>query len=150
MPQLQEQIKKLIHFYEDISLANLPELTAFYDENAVFKDPFNEVLGIDKIIKIFEHMFESLQNPRFVVREVATQDHQTFITWDFYFELKQLPSKGMMDIRGATHINWGYVKSQNCWKINSHRDYWDAAEEVYEKIPLLGQVLRWMKKKFST
>jgi hypothetical protein len=28
-----------------------------------------------------------------------------------------------------------------------HRDYWDAAEELYEQLPLLGTVLRGVKKR---
>jgi steroid delta-isomerase len=30
-----------------------------------------------------------------------------------------------------------------------HRDYWDAAEELYEKIPVLGSILRWLKSKLK-
>jgi steroid delta-isomerase len=26
-----------------------------------------------------------------------------------------------------------------------HRDYWDAAEELYEKLPVLGALMRWLK-----
>jgi hypothetical protein len=150
MPQVQEQVKKLINFYENISLLNLSDLRIYYSKNAAFKDPFNEVSGVEKIEKIFEHMFESLKNPLFKVKDVASQEHHTFITWVFYYELKQMPSKGMMEIKGASHIVWDYNESQNIWQIISHRDYWDAAEEVYENIPLLGHVLKWLKKKLST
>jgi hypothetical protein len=31
--------------------------------------------------------------------------------------------------------------------IKEHRDYWDAAEELYEKIPVLGGLMRWLKKR---
>jgi hypothetical protein len=31
--------------------------------------------------------------------------------------------------------------------IVEHRDYWDAAEELYEKIPVLGALMRWLKKR---
>jgi steroid delta-isomerase len=27
-----------------------------------------------------------------------------------------------------------------------HRDYWDAAEELYEKLPLVGALMRWLKR----
>jgi hypothetical protein len=30
--------------------------------------------------------------------------------------------------------------------ITLHRDYWDAAEELYEKLPVLGGLMRWLKK----
>ena len=28
-----------------------------------------------------------------------------------------------------------------------YRDYWDVAEEMYEKIPGLGALMRWLKKR---
>ena len=28
-----------------------------------------------------------------------------------------------------------------------HRDYWDAAEELYEKLPLVGSLMRWLKRR---
>ena len=30
-------------------------------------------------------------------------------------------------------------------RIALHRDYWDAAEELYEKLPVLGVLMRWLK-----
>ena len=39
--------------------------------------------------------------------------------------------------RAATHRAQG--------RILLHRDYWDAAEELYEKIPLVGALMRWLK-----
>jgi len=31
-----------------------------------------------------------------------------------------------------------------------HRDYWDAAEELYEKLPWVGGLMRWLKRKANT
>jgi hypothetical protein len=28
-----------------------------------------------------------------------------------------------------------------------HRDYWDAAEELYEKLPVLGGLMRFLKRR---
>ena len=30
-------------------------------------------------------------------------------------------------------------------RIARHRDYWDAAEELYMKLPLLGRLMRWLQ-----
>jgi hypothetical protein len=35
-------------------------------------------------------------------------------------------------------------------RIAMHRDYWDAAEELYEKLPLLGGLMRWLKRRANT
>jgi hypothetical protein len=39
----------------------------FYAADARFKDPFNEVQGVPAIQRIFTHMYEALDQPRFVV-----------------------------------------------------------------------------------
>jgi len=31
--------------------------------------------------------------------------------------------------------------------VSLHRDYWDAAEELYEQIPVLGGFMRWLKRR---
>ena len=142
---LKDQVNSLIVFFENITKSNLLELKNFYALDAGFKDPFNDVKGIQSI----ENMFESLRDPRFKVQEVASEGVHTFITWEFYFALDQMPSKGGMTIKGASHLIWAYEADVGAWRISNHRDYWDAAEEVYEKIPLLGALLRWVKKRAS-
>ena len=32
-------------------------------------------------------------------------------------------------------------------RIVMHRDYWDVAEELYEKLPLIGALMRWLKRR---
>lgn len=31
--------------------------------------------------------------------------------------------------------------------VDFHRDYWDAAEELYEKLPVVGRLMHWLKKR---
>ena len=31
-------------------------------------------------------------------------------------------------------------------RVVYHRDCWDAAEELYEKLPVLGALMRWLKR----
>jgi hypothetical protein len=35
-------------------------------------------------------------------------------------------------------------------KVVIHRDYWDAAEELYEKLPVVGGLMRWLKRRANT
>jgi len=38
-------------------------------------------------------------------------------------------------------------EDQGTWRVAVHRDYWDAAEELYEKLPVLGSLMRWLKRR---
>ena len=46
------------------------------------------------------------------------------------------------EVRGVSHL----VLAPD-GRIAEHRDYWDAAEELYEKLPLLGGLMRWLKRR---
>ncbi len=140
----EPQLERLVRFYETIGREHLrASIATVYAEQASFKDPFNEVMGIDAITAIFAHMFEQVDNPRFVVTSSVLQGSQAFLVWDFRFTMKRY-SKEPQCIRGATHIVFG-----DDGMVTLHRDYWDAAEELYEKLPVLGALMRWLKRSAS-
>ncbi|WP_374661579.1 nuclear transport factor 2 family protein [Inhella sp.] len=128
----------LRRFYENLSAADVARMGELYDAHAYFRDPFNEVHGLAKVQRIFAHMFESLETPRFEVREAFGAGDQAFLTWDFSFRVRGRSLR----IHGSSHL-----KFAPDGKVIYHRDYWDAAEELWEKLPLLGSVLRWLKKR---
>jgi len=133
-------LDKLIHFYESISQENTVDLKQIYTEDVFFKDPFNEVNGIQHVITIFDHMFHQLDQPRFVVTTHVSQGDQAFLTWDFLFKMKRF-NRNEQCIRGASHIRFAADG-----RVSYHRDYWDVAEELYEKLPLIGSVMRGLKR----
>lgn len=135
------QLAALVRFYETIRRDSLrADIGAVYAANARFKDPFNEVRGLDAISAIFEHMFEQVEQPRFVVTTHVLQGAQAFLVWEFRFTMKRF-STASQCIRGATHVEFGADGL-----VTNHRDYWDAAEELYEKLPVLGALMRWLKR----
>ena len=128
-------------FFESISPQSVQRIGEIYAVDAWFKDPFNEVRGVESIRRIFEHMFEQVDSPRFVVREVLAEGDGAFLTWDFVFRNSRL-GEGQQVIRGASHLRFDADG-----RVNYHRDYWDAAEELYEKIPFLGGLMRALKRR---
>ena len=137
----QAQLERLVRFYESIGPDGLRDkIATVYGVQASFKDPFNDVRGIDAITAIFAHMFEQVDAPRFEVTSSVLQGATAFLVWDFRFTMKRF-SKEPQCIRGATHIVFG-----DHGLVTLHRDYWDAAEELYEKLPVLGALMRWLKR----
>ncbi|MDB5963011.1 MAG: isomerase [Massilia sp.] len=140
----EDALARLVAFYESISEAALPQLASIYATDAAFKDPFNEVRGIDAITAIFRHMYQQVNQPRFVVTTRVLQGDDAFITWDFNFYMKRF-SAAPQTIRGATHLRF-----DSAGRVCLHRDYWDAAEELYEKLPLLKGLMRWLRRRAAS
>jgi steroid Delta-isomerase len=135
----QAALAEFIHFCEHLSRDNTGGFAGLYSADAFFKDPFNEVRGHAAIIKIFEHMFVKVDTPRFVVTCSMLQGDEAFLVWEFLFYFKG-DKTAEQRIHGSTHLRFSPGH-----KVEYHRDYWDAAEELYEKIPLLGRVMRFIK-----
>ena len=139
-------IADIEHFFTDMSPAHLARLGDVYSADAWFKDPFNEVRGLAAVRGIFQHMYDSLNQPRFIVTTRVMQGRQCFLTWDFVFGLRGQTTE--ITVRGASHL-WLAPGTDGRWRIERHRDYWDVAEELYEKLPLLGGLMRWLKRRVN-
>lgn len=127
----------LIRYFHDLTPASLTRLPEFYTEQAWFKDPFNEVRGVPAIQRIFAHMFEQVEAPRFVVTERLADDNSAMLVWEFRY------GKGGC-IRGVSHLRFA-----DDGRVAYHRDYWDAAEELYMKLPVLGAAMRWLRRRLA-
>ena len=112
----------------------------FFDANSTFEDPFQKVQGTDAIYKVFAHMYKTLYEPQFKVSEVMQQDLVAYLKWDFTFRLS--PNDVQHSFEGVSRVEFGEDA-----KVLSHVDYWDAAFHVYEKIPLVGGLLRLIKRR---
>jgi steroid Delta-isomerase len=150
MEEWSPELQRLIQFFETISQHTVEGLDQFYDAEAYFKDPFNEVRGVAAIQRIFRTMFEQVEDPRFKVNEamqgIGRQDsskisNDAFLIWEFTFGFKRFKRGQIQRVRGSSHIRFDQTG-----KIVFHRDYWDAAEELYEKIPVLGALFRFLRR----
>lgn len=130
----------LVRYFETLTPDAVARMGEHYADDAWFKDPFNEVRGLPAIQHIFAHMFEQLDAPRFVITERIVQEHGAMLAWDFHLTVRGQPLK----IRGVSHVRWNAAG-----KINYHRDYWDAAEELYAKLPVLGGLMRLLQRRLA-
>jgi steroid delta-isomerase len=135
-------LNRIITIFETLSPERLPELQALYTTTAWFKDPFNEVRGAAAIARIFTHMFQQVDHPRFTVQRSVAQGHEAFLIWDFHFALRRpLPTRPRR-IHGCSHL---CLDDQG--NITTHRDYWDTSEELYAQLPLIGPVMRALRRR---
>ena len=140
MPIQQSPLDQLLAWYSSLTPDSVKLAVDFYQSGARFKDPFNEVQGVEAIIKIFDHMFVTTESPRFIIHERVMQGRQAFVTWTFEFGLKGKH----YTVLGASHLKFDAEGL-----VIEHRDYWDAAEELFQKLPVIGAPVRWLRRQFE-
>ena len=131
-------------FFEALGPAGVERLDAVYAPDASFRDPFNDVRGLAEIRRIFAQMFEHLDDCRFPFIDETVDEHGAFLTWDMTFRIRRLSPGESRRIHGATQLKFAPDGRVAC-----HRDYWDAADELYAKLPLIGPLMRWLKRRLG-
>ena len=126
----------LIAWYENLSPETVVEAGRFYASDARFKDPFNEVRGIGAIEHIFRHMFVQVEEPRFVVTGRFSGEDGAMLLWEFHFRTRGLGAQALC-VKGASHLRFDAAG-----RVAEHRDYWDAAGDLYARLPLIGAPMR--------
>jgi steroid delta-isomerase len=138
-------VRALVAFFEGLSPEAVARFPEHYAIDAYFKDPFNEVRGVEPIQRIFAHMFSQLAEPRFVVLESVVAANGALLVWELHYRRQSSSAQDHARvIRGASHLRFD-AQGKVVW----HRDYWDAAEELYAGLPGIGWLLRILKRKLT-
>ena len=85
-----------------------------------------------------------LHEPRFTIIETIEQEHGAILIWDFDFRVKALKPSLARRIHGSSRIRFGADG-----RVSYHRDYWDVAGELYEQLPVVGALMRWLKRRMA-
>lgn len=135
-------LKRLKIYFQHLTPESVADMGQYYTENAYFRDPFNEVRDLESLKHIFSDMFARLLEPRFTITETVLDENGAVLIWDFDFRLKALKPLRKRRIHGLSHIRFAADG-----RVNYHRDYWDAAGELYEQLPMIGALMRWLKRR---
>lgn len=134
-------LERYARFWEELSAERLPALAGLLAPNVRFKDPFNDVRGIDATIAVMRTMFDH-GTPRFEVADRAQGEAGTgYLRWRCVIARA---GGGSIVLEGVSEIRFDAGGL-----VAEHVDHWDAAEQVYEHVPVLGALIRLVKRRLK-
>ncbi|WP_194714130.1 nuclear transport factor 2 family protein [Noviherbaspirillum soli] len=142
-----QALARLADYFETMTPESVGRIGDYYAPDARFKDPFNDVRGVPAIRQVFHHMFGQVGQPRFIVTErIGGEggDGSAVLLWQFHFTARFGLRERPQSIHGASHLRF-----DGAGLVVLHRDYWDAAEELYAKLPVLGPLMRALSRKLA-
>ena len=143
-PDLNSRFNAYLSAYEALTADNINQtLKPLLAENVEFKDPFNHVFNPDDTCKIFQHMFVQTHSPKFKVLNSNYNDKGGMAIWSFHYKTKQT------DVEEQIIMGTSQIDLDEFGLVTRHIDYWDPAEQIYEKIPLLGWLMRSIKRRLK-
>lgn len=130
-----------VDIYQKLSTNNLELLADVYHSDVTFIDPIHRVDGFEALASYFSDLYANLSECDFIVTEVVEQENQAAIYWEMSYKHEKLNKGKPVSVSGSSHI-----KSQD-GKVIYHRDFLDLGVMIYEQIPLLGRLIKWIKVK---
>jgi hypothetical protein len=133
-------VARFMEVYQALRHDTLDLLSEVYDPRVVFEDPLHKVAGLDALTAYFERLYAGVESIRFEFGDVVEGRGQAMLTWTMHMKHRRLRPGEELDLPGATHIRFGR-------KVAYHRDYFDAGALLYERLPLIGGVVRAIRRR---
>lgn len=127
-------------FLETLSPQTLNNLSEYVTEGVHFKDPFNDVTDIQSMERIFRDMFDTVENVKFTVLQIMQEQDRCLMEWRF---------EGRFRGKDWSFDGTSAIAFSEDGRVRSHIDYWDASSDFYQHLPIVGTLIRWIKKRVA-
>lgn len=128
--------------YQRLSADNLDVLREIYAPNIHFQDPGHQLNGINALVSYFEHLFSNVTHCRFEIEQVMEQESEALVRWQMRFAHPKLNGGHTICVPGMSHLRFSE-------QIDFHRDYFDLGAMLYEHIPIMGTLVKTLKRRLS-
>jgi hypothetical protein len=141
MTDRAEMLAAYGRYFENLTPDTLPEIARIATPDMRFRDPFNDVRGIDNVVRLLGTMYAH-GTPRFEILDRALGQSAGYILWRFTND----PGGGRAPfmITGMSEIHFAPDG-----RISEHIDHWDSGGQFYERIPVLGWLIRLARKRLE-
>lgn len=138
----KEAIERFTSFYRVFSLETVTkDIRNVYAVDAYFRDGYREVQGLENIEAYFLKSAETVHECTFDIQDIAVHEGNYYFRWIMHLTTKRWKDDPIAAV-GMSHIRFS-----KDGRISFHQDYWDTSI-IYEKVPVMGSVIRWIKKQF--
>ncbi len=124
-------------FFSKLSSQSMHLVEEFYDEKISFRDPIGEVKGLPAMKAYYTKLYSGAEYVKFDFDRQLISGNEEVLFWTMTLKSKNLNSGKEYSVSGNSHMIFSPI-TQKCIY---HRDYFDMGDFVYERLPLLKNVI---------
>ena len=134
-------MEKFLEVYQKLNADNLNTLQGVYRRDVRFIDPAHVIVGIDNLTAYFAALYTNLDSIVFNFCRPLLIEGKGYVSWQMTFCHKRLGGGKPITTDGVT-----YLEFDDQGMVFYHRDYFDLGAMLYEHIPLLGPLVKSIKR----
>ena len=136
-------VSRVAQCYQTLSKDNLFLLEQIYHQDVVFEDAAHRLEGFSNLFDYFQALYRNVIRCDLSIHERCQVEDKGFITWTMTLQHPKLKQGCAIEVQGVSHLRFSEGK------VIYHRDYFDLGEMLYEHLPLLGSVIKAIKKRLG-
>ncbi|MEP1215988.1 MAG: nuclear transport factor 2 family protein [Marinobacter sp.] len=136
---VHETLARFRQLFNNLCAGNMAELGSVYGDNVRFTDPFATVRGIDELTEYFTGAYANVISCGFDFGDPVISGEDVCIPWVMHLQHKRIRKGKAVSVDGISQL----VIREGC--VISHRDYFDVGQLLYENLPVMGGVIRWLR-----
>ena len=134
-------------FYNKLDKTSTNMLPEVYTRDVVFQDPLHRIEGIEALVGYFGRLYANVDTCRFDFGVRLRQADNAFVTWTMTLRHPRLAGGQEYHVEGCSRLRFAASDGPHGERVCQHRDYFDAGDLLYERLPLLGSVIRQVKRR---
>ena len=145
-PEERVAIERFKAFFSDMTPERVRrECALVYANEAILHDTLVTHLGLEEIVPYFIKTAERSDGVNVVVDQVIREGVDFYIRWTMDIRWSAFRYKGQTTRSvGMSHLRFG-----GDGRVILHHDFWDSAGGFFVYLPIVGPLIRWIKKKVA-
>ncbi len=136
--------QKIEKIFNGLNKDTMHLVDEFYQTNAHFEDPMGKHMGVEEIRKYYMNLYQNVENIRFDFSNHICQSQECVSVWVMHLKASGLNGGNSIAVSGNS-----IFKFDESGKVIYHRDYFDMGEFIYERIPILKNIILFIKSKLK-
>jgi steroid delta-isomerase len=128
---------KFINLLKNYGADELQSLGTIYSNDVQYEDPINKGKNLTHLKLILEDLLKVFKGVRFESIHSAHTDEFAFVSWKMRYKFRNKT----YEIDGVSRLRFN-----GSGKITEHKDYWDASFPLYGTFPIIGSIMKLIKK----
>lgn len=133
-------VYRFYQVYNQLHRDNLALLDELYEEDVIFEDPIHRLQSLQALRDYFTRLYSNVQHCHFEFQQACVSEHHAYTTWVMHVQHPKLNGGRRYKVEGTSFIQFEE-------KIALHRDFLDGGQLLYEKLPVLGKLLQYVKQR---
>ena len=126
-------------FYSTLDVGALEALPGVYHRQVTFADPVAVHQGLIAVDSYFRKLLAGCTRCDFHIRGQHFDDSSGFVNWTMTFANPRLNAGQAIEVDGSSVLQ---IRDD---RITYQRDYYDMGAMIYEQLPVLGPIVRYVR-----